>query len=103
MRMRLLRLGGLSAVNIAVAVAPALLLFLTPSCDPTYLDGIILPAPSDAGADGDACPSPTCADGAFDCPDGLVSCNGECVDLTLESEHCGGCGFLCKAPAICAD
>jgi Bacterial lectin/Stigma-specific protein, Stig1 len=47
-----------------------------------------LPAPSDS--------QPTEADSPT-CPGVQISCNGACVDPTLDPNHCGACGVVCKS------
>jgi hypothetical protein len=53
----------------------------------------------DSGADGGA------GEGAsLDCPD--AECDGECVNLSTDARHCGGCGRTCwagEAEAACVD
>lgn len=54
-----------------------------------------VPPPPDAGpADlGDG-------DGEIVCRDGLVACDGACLDLSSNDEHCGVCGHACKRPTV---
>ena len=46
----------------------------------------------------------TCADGLF-CQGGQCpperSCNGDCVDLQSNAQHCGMCGRACQANQAC--
>src|SRR5215213_1263958 len=37
--------------------------------------------------------------GGGSCGEGLTTCGGECVQLKVNAEHCGGCGAVCTAPA----
>lgn len=62
-----------------------------------------LGSPSSCGACGNECPSslPVCLrkDGSFqcapECVEPLVACDGECVDLGSNRNHCGACGDAC--------
>lgn len=40
--------------------------------------------------------------GACDGPS-QMSCNGECVDVAIDSAHCGGCGVACPAFELCGE
>jgi hypothetical protein len=53
------------------------------------------PRPPDMGAPAD---SEGDSEGEVICRDGLTACEGECVDLTSNDEHCGACGHACKDP-----
>jgi hypothetical protein len=57
----------------------------TPECD-TDSDPI---TPGDGGTYG------------LDCPDPLVPCDGECVDLLVDPLHCGGCDIECADDESC--
>ena len=35
------------------------------------------------------------------CANGLDACNGSCVDLKSDPDHCGGCGETCAAGEMC--
>jgi hypothetical protein len=55
-------------------------------------------------ADGD-CPSgQVCSGGicASGCPGGKVLCDGGCVDVTSDPNHCGGCNLDCGSDGTCA-
>jgi hypothetical protein len=62
---------------------------------PVADDGSTPPQPPDMGAlaesEGDS-------EGEVVCQEGLTTCEGECVDLTSNDEHCGACGHACKEP-----
>lgn len=52
------------------------------------------PKPADLGtaeSDGDS-------EGEVVCGAGLTACEGACVDLTSDDQHCGACGHACKDP-----
>ena len=34
--------------------------------------------------------------------DGFTACGGECVDVTNDPEHCGGCGLRCPLGKVCS-
>jgi hypothetical protein len=36
-----------------------------------------------------------------DCPAGLMSCDGECVDLQEDNNNCGACGRVCPSDRTC--
>ncbi|WP_437984165.1 MXAN_6577-like cysteine-rich protein [Sorangium sp. So ce117] len=36
-----------------------------------------------------------------ECAEGLSRCNGECVELQANAEHCGACGDACEAGQLC--
>jgi hypothetical protein len=38
------------------------------------------------------------SEGGVVCRDGLTACEGECVDLTANDEHCGACHHVCREP-----
>ncbi|MBN1770197.1 MAG: hypothetical protein JXB32_02955 [Deltaproteobacteria bacterium] len=60
-------------------------------------DGSVdLPTDESDGDVGDAAD-----DGPAPCPPGRVRCGGECVDLTSNPEHCGGCDLACPAGSVC--
>jgi hypothetical protein len=52
------------------------------------------PRPGDAPAD---------VPGDGECPEGLASCSGTCVDLESSHEHCGECGEACDASMVCSE
>jgi Stigma-specific protein, Stig1 len=35
------------------------------------------------------------------CPEPLVECTGQCVDLQSDRRHCGGCGLDCPSGTFC--
>lgn len=39
-------------------------------------------------------------DGEVVCREGLVACDGACLDLSSNDEHCGVCGHACKSPTV---
>ncbi len=43
------------------------------------------------------------SNGGVQCQPGLSACSGVCISLTSSSEHCGACGTVCTAPAVCAN
>lgn len=44
------------------------------------------------------CPSPKiCANLTCVCPHPLVECNGQCVNISINPFHCGGCGIVCPS------
>ncbi len=45
----------------------------------------------------------TCEDGTCvpDCPAHLAECDGKCVDLSSDREHCGECGYRCWPEEEC--
>jgi hypothetical protein len=53
------------------------------------------PKPPDMGAPME---SESDSEGGVVCREGLVACDGECVDLRSDDEHCGACGHACKDP-----
>jgi hypothetical protein len=53
------------------------------------------PTPPDAGTS-----EPGDGDGEVVCRDGLTACEGTCVDLSSNDEHCGVCSHACKIPAV---
>jgi hypothetical protein len=62
----------------------------------TVADDESVPAkPPDMGASAE---SESESEGEVVCRDGLTACEGECVDLTADDEHCGACGHACKDP-----
>ncbi len=38
-----------------------------------------------------------------ECADGLSRCNGECVELQANAEHCGACGEACEEGQLCVE
>lgn len=43
-----------------------------------------------------------CAGGECRCPDGLLLCDGECIDPQSDNQNCGACGVVCRfADARC--
>jgi hypothetical protein len=56
------------------------------------------------------CPSPPHGSGVCDagscqvnCEPGYLECDGQCVDIMTDSQHCGGCGsaFACGSDRVC--
>jgi hypothetical protein len=43
------------------------------------------------------------ADAKTICPPGWTNCSGVCVEKDSDPNHCGGCGKVCTAGAICAN
>ena len=37
------------------------------------------------------------------CPAGQQLCDGQCVDLQTNLDHCGHCGFFCASGLVCTD
>jgi hypothetical protein len=59
---------------------------------------------TDAGEDADVPDAVEDAAEAPDdeeCPAGLTRCEGRCVDLDVDHDHCGECGHACEAAQIC--
>ncbi len=55
------------------------------------------------GEHGHACAeNQVCLDGGctIGCADGLKDCDGVCVDLASNADHCGGCGVACSPDAF---
>ncbi len=49
------------------------------------------------GTCGNKCPEGIpCRNGTCTCGDGMVVCNGECVDLATDDNNCGACGNACE-------
>jgi hypothetical protein len=44
-----------------------------------------------------------CGGGAVDCPVGQTACDGACVDVLTDGEHCGTCGNTCGAGLLCGN
>src|SRR5437667_11368751 len=40
---------------------------------------------------------------AVQCPEGQVSCDGQCVNLGTDRFNCGGCGKVCAKAATCVN
>lgn len=59
-------------------------------------DGELLPKDSGAGGAGGATGA---AGSSSDCGDGLAICDGACVSLDSDSQHCGSCGRDCLGAA----
>ncbi len=38
-----------------------------------------------------------------DCDEGLILCDGECVDTQTDPNHCGRCGNECGSSEVCSD
>jgi len=38
-----------------------------------------------------------------ECPSGLTPCDGNCIDLLKDNNHCGSCGNHCQAGKSCCD
>lgn len=55
--------------------------------DACYRGFCIAPSPSDGGVRGDVGAS---------CPSGRTSCEGRCVDLLRDRDHCGACDVACR-------
>jgi len=100
---RLRRFGG--CVGLAVGIVAC-------ASGGTMLDDQPVDAAADADADGDTAAEADGdadgggdADGADDgsaaCPPGRVSCGAECVDVTSDPRHCGGCGLACPSGLVC--
>jgi len=54
--------------------------------------------PKHCGACGVECPEGVpCNNGVCGCAGGLVSCNGQCVDILTDDDNCGACGNVCPA------
>ncbi len=57
------------------------------------------------GAGGDSCggcpPGYDCIDGQCECLSPYQICAGECVSLTSDERHCGGCGHVCPEAEVC--
>ncbi|WP_437590704.1 MXAN_6577-like cysteine-rich protein [Sorangium sp. So ce1000] len=48
----------------------------------------------------------SCAEGPSSpsaCADGLSRCDGECVELQTNAEHCGACGDACEEGQLCVE
>lgn len=76
------------------------LLAIVCSCGDRRIDDDMtnIPPPPDAGpADLGR------GNGEVVCRDGLVACDGACVDLSSNDEHCGVCGHACKLPTVYGD
>jgi hypothetical protein len=58
-------------------------------------DDSVPPKPPDMGAPAE---SEGDSEGGVVCREGLVACDGECVDLRSNDQHCGACGHACKEP-----
>lgn len=41
-----------------------------------------------------------CASGEIDCPMGKACCDGACVDLATDNNHCGSCGNACPYDSL---
>lgn len=41
-----------------------------------------------------------CVDGSCECRLGLTDCDGECVDLRSDVDHCGACGQPCAGACV---
>jgi hypothetical protein len=58
--------------------------------------------PNNCGACGQACAGNfVCQAGQCACPEGLVVCGGDCVNLTNANNDCGQCGAHCIAGKNC--
>ena len=55
-----------------------------------------VPAASSSGGGGDVPKEDVPADPPLSCTPPLVECDGQCVDLSSDSEHCGRCGYNCR-------
>jgi hypothetical protein len=58
-------------------------------------DDSVPPKPPDMGAPAE---SEGDSEGGVVCREGLVACDGECVDLRSNDQHCGACGHACRDP-----
>lgn len=57
----------------------------------------------DTGADPDAADAGDAfADATMSCNADLDTCDGECVDLMSDDDHCGSCKNSCTAPEVCS-
>lgn len=73
--------GGALAVLVACGDRP-----VTDDTSPS-------PTPHDLGA---AAESGDASEGEVICQEGLLACNGECIDPSSDDEHCGACDHACK-------
>jgi hypothetical protein len=48
-------------------------------------------------------PTPDSPDAAPACEEPFDTCDGECVDLDTDRDHCGECGHDCDSDEICKD
>jgi len=62
---------------------------------------------TDDAADDDIAPPPPPLDvgveddeGEVVCREGLVPCNGVCLDVSADDDNCGACGHACKQPNV---
>lgn len=66
------------------------------------VDGSPDGGPTDMGsADGGPDAGDAGTPDAGSCPIGTQDCNGNCVDTTLSTQHCGGCNMPCGLNEIC--
>jgi hypothetical protein len=49
------------------------------------------------------CAKPDSGSSVSTCPDGQTSCNGACVDLNSNAQHCGSCDTSCAANQSCGN
>lgn len=45
----------------------------------------------------------TCDGGVCRCPDGLLRCDGRCVDPLIDEDHCRECGRACSGAEVCIE
>ena len=65
--------------------------------------------PANCGDCGNPCPAvangtPACASGVCGaaCNPGYTDCNGACVELASDHDHCTACNIACKADEVCS-
>ena len=68
-------------------------------CDPDEADDAFSPAPDDTECGDEG----ICSDGECVCEAGTEECDGECVDLDTNREHCGSCDSACDDDQVCSD
>ncbi|MCA9609639.1 MAG: hypothetical protein KC619_28770 [Myxococcales bacterium] len=73
-----------------------------PGCTPDC-GGAVCGDDGCGGSCGDCTAPEVCAAGvcADECGAGTTDCGGECVDLSSDARHCGGCGMACAREASC--
>lgn len=58
-----------------------------------------MPLPPDMGAAPESAgESGSDGEGGVTCREGLSACDGKCIVLSSDDEHCGACGHACKEP-----
>ncbi|NIS35267.1 MAG: hypothetical protein GWO04_37355, partial [Actinobacteria bacterium] len=40
---------------------------------------------------------------ACTCPPGTADCDGDCVSLETDEDHCGACGSVCGGGGLCRE